>query len=150
MALGGADGDAGKRTRQREKQAAGVTLPLEDPSVTMEDKTLERSKVKVNDAEESPNEVGSCQNASPLASLWCDCALEQALMPQTHMSKAKDASPREHVLTASFGCEGVSCVLVQHKDLSCPVPGQCSSLDPVSELSKSYPERQAGCPGERG
>lgn len=75
MALGGADGAAGKRIRQREKQTAQVTLPLLDPSVPMEDKTLERSKVKAKDAEESSNGLGSRPNASPPAYLLCDRAL---------------------------------------------------------------------------
>lgn len=75
MALGGADGAAGKRIRQREKQTARVTLPLLDPSVPMEDKTLERSKVKAKDAEESSNGLGSRPNASPPAYLLCDRAL---------------------------------------------------------------------------
>lgn len=69
---------------------------------------------------------------------------EHALVPQIHMNKTRRT--RAH---CKLHCDGHSCVLVQAKGLSCPEPGQCSSLAPVSKLSKSYPEMQAGCPGER-
>lgn len=135
MTLDGAEGDGGKWTRQREKLAV-------EPFFLRRTVRIHGSKIR-----SKPVRLKKAQMEWALAQMP---ALQPTFCVNAHCERLTPTRARQRTLRPESTCSlQPQLGSGRRQDLRGPEPGQGRTLDPEGELSKSYPQMQAGCPGER-